>query len=197
MVLRDEGAHRGGRGHGAGAQRRDDGGQRGGYHASAAAPAWGRDARVGRRGVRGRGPAPGAPGPAGRLAGGAAAGAAAALGARQRRRPGGAAQGLDSREGGASVPVCEAPLRLRAGAVSGIGQEPDPALRVAGVRQSAAGGARRAGASGRSAPRAGAHPACTATWRRPQLRDAVHPTPPGALPLPWRSGAPVVQSFPK
>ena len=96
---------------GAGAQRRDDGGQRGGYHASAAAPAWGRDAGVGRRRLCGRGPAPGAPGPEGRLAGGPATGAAAALGARQRRRPGGAAQGLDSSESRASISLCEAPLR--------------------------------------------------------------------------------------
>ena len=44
VVLRDEGAYRGRRGHGTGAQPGDDGGQRGGYHASAAAPAWGRDA---------------------------------------------------------------------------------------------------------------------------------------------------------
>ena len=106
---------------------------------------------MGERRVRGRGPAPRAPGPAGRLAGGAAARAAAALGARQPRRPGGAAQGLDSREGGASLPEREAPLRLRAGAVSGIGQEPDPAVPVVGIRQSAAGGARRAGVSGRAA----------------------------------------------
>ena len=46
MVFRDEGAHRGGRGHGAGAQRRDDGGQRGGYHASAARLLHGAETRV-------------------------------------------------------------------------------------------------------------------------------------------------------
>ena len=125
--------------------------------------------RVGRRGVRGRGPAPRAPGLADRLAGSAAAGAAAALGARQPRRPGGAAQGLHPGEGGASVPVCEAPLRLRAGAVSGIGQEPDPAVLVVGVRQSAAGGAPRAGVSGRSAPRAGL-PGCWAAAPAPKRR---------------------------
>ena len=46
-------------------------------------------------------------------------------------------------------------------------------------------------------PRAGVHPACTATPRRPQPRNAVHPTPSGAWPLLWRSGAPVVESFPR
>ena len=75
--FRREGAHRGGRAHRAGAQRRDDGGECGGYHASAAAPPRCRDAGAGRRGRCGRGPAPGAPGPEDRLAGGAAAGAAA------------------------------------------------------------------------------------------------------------------------
>ena len=163
----------------------------------AAAPAWGRDARVGRRRLCGRGPAPGAPGAAGRLAGGAAAGAAAALGARQRRRPGGATQGLDSSEGGASISLCEAPLRLRAGAVSRVGQEPDPAVSVVRVRQSAAGGARRARLSGRLVPRAGAHAACPAAGRRPQPQNAATPPPSGAWQRPSRSGAPVVQSFPR
>ena len=142
----------------------------------------GAETRVwGRLGVCGRGPAARsteAGGSTGRWRGGRGA---AALGARQRRCPGGAAQGLDPGEGGASVPVCEAPLRLCAGAVSGIGQEPDSAVPVVGVRQSAAGGARCAGVSRRSAPRAGAHPACTATWRRPQPRNAVPPTPPRPL----------------
>ena len=151
---------------------------------SAAAPAWRRDARVGRCGLRGGGPAPRAPGPVGRLAGGAAAGAAAVLGARQRRRRGGAPQGLDSGEGGASLSLCEAPLRLRPGAVSRVGQEPDPAVSVAGVRQSAAGGARRAGMSGRFAPRAGGHTACSAAGRRPQPQNAATPPPSGAWPLP-------------
>ena len=80
---RDEGAHRGGRGlvHSVATTAAN-------VATSAAAPAWGRDARVGRRRLCGRGPAPRAPGAAGRLAGGAATGAAAAL--PQRRRPGGA-----------------------------------------------------------------------------------------------------------
>ena len=46
----------------------------------------GAEKRVGRRGVRGGGPTPGASGPGDRLAGGATSGAVAALGARQRRR---------------------------------------------------------------------------------------------------------------
>ena len=131
-----------------------------------------------------------------RLAGGPAPGAAAALGARQRRRPGGATQGLDSSEGGASISLCEAPLRLRPGAVSRVGQEPNPALPAARVCQSAAGGARRARLSGRLVPRAGAHAACPAAGRRPQPQNAATPPPSGAWQRPSRSGAPVVQSFP-
>ena len=115
----------------------------------------GAETRVGRCGVRGRGSAPGAPGAADRLAGGAAPRAAAALAAGQRRRPGGAAQGVAAGQGGASVPVREAPLRLRPGAVSGAGQEPHPAVPVVRVRQSAAGGTCRAGISGSIAPCAG------------------------------------------
>ena len=97
--------------------------------------------------------------------------------------------------GGASVLVREAPLRLRAGAVSGLGQEPHPPVPVVWARQSLAGGARRAGLSGRFAPRAGAHAACPAADGAPQPRNAVNPTPPGTLPLSRRSGTLVVQSF--
>ena len=111
-------------------------------------------------------------------------------------RPGGATQGLDSSEGGASISLCEAPLRLRPGAVSRVGQEPNPALPVARVCQSAAGGARRARLSGRLVPRAGAHAACPAAGRRPQPQNAATPPPSGAWQRPSRSGAPVVQSFP-
>ena len=94
----------------------------------------GAETRVwGDAGYAGVAPAPRAPGAAGRLAGGPAPGAAAALGARQRRRPGGATQGLDSSEGGASISLCEAPLRLRPGAVSRVGQAPNPALPAARV----------------------------------------------------------------
>ena len=119
--------------------------------------------------------APRAPGAAGRLAGGPAPGAAAALGARQRRRPGGATQGLDSSEGGASISLCEAPLRLRPGAVSRVGQEPNPALPAARVCQSAAGGARRARLSGRLVPRAGAHAACPGGWAAAPAPKCRHP----------------------
>ena len=76
-------------------------------------------------------------------------------------RPGGATQGLQPGKNGESISLCEAPLRLRPGALSGIGREVHPAVPVARVRQSGAGGARRAGISGRSTPRAGtitAHP---------------------------------------
>ena len=69
-------------------------------------------------------------------------------------------------------------------AVSRIGQEPDPALLVAGVRQSAAGGARRARMSGRAASRAGAGAACTAARRGAAVPKRPPPAPPGALPLP-------------
>ena len=111
-----------------------------------------RDAGVGGRGVSGRGAAPGAPGPGHGLAGGAAARAAATLGAGRRRRPGGAAQGLDPGEGGASVLVREAPLWLRDRAVSGPGEEPEPALSAVWVGEPLARGARRARVGGSRAP---------------------------------------------
>ena len=94
-------------------------------------------------------------GPGDRLAGGAAPRAAAALAAGQRRRPRGAPQGVAAGESRASVPVCEAALRLRPGALSGIGQEPHPAVPVVRLRQSAAGGACRARVSESFAPCAG------------------------------------------
>ena len=72
-----------------------------------------------------------------------------------------------------------------------------PAVSVVRVRQSAAGGARRARLSGRLVPRAGAHAACPAAGRRPQPQNAATPPPSGAWQRPSRSGAPVVQSFPR
>ena len=156
-----------------------------------------RDARVGRRGLRGRGPAPGAPGPRDRLAGGAAAGPAAALGARQRRGPGGAAQGLNSGEGRASVPIREAALRLRPRAVSRVGQEPHPAVPAVWARQPLAGGPRRARVSGRSAPCVRAPVANTAAHEASQPDKAVNPTPHGARPPLRRSGTLVIQRFPR
>ena len=46
-------------------------------------------------------------------------------------------------------------------------------------------------------PRAGAHAACPAAGRRPQPQNAATPPPSGAWQRPSRSGAPVVQSFPR
>ena len=66
--------------------------------------------------------------------------AAAPLATGQCGRAGGAAQSGDPGEGGASVPVREAPLRLRDGAVSGPGEEPQPALPVIWAGESVAGG---------------------------------------------------------
>ncbi len=168
----------------------------GGYYASAAAPPRRRDARVGRRGRRGRGPAPGAPGPRDRLAGGAAAGPAAAVGARQRRGPGRAAQGVNPAEGGASVLIREAALRLRAGAVSRVSQEPHPAVPAVWARQPLAGGPRRARVSGRFAPCVRAPVAKTAAHEASQPDKAVNPTPHGARPPLRHSGTLVIQRFP-
>ncbi len=56
---------------------------------------------------------------------------------------GGEAQGVGSGQGGTSVPVCEAPLRLREGALSGAGEEHATHRRAARVHQSAHRGARR------------------------------------------------------
>ena len=113
-------------------------------------------------------------------------------GQRRRLAPGSAAAQAERRKASIRAKV-EHPFLyvkrhwLRAGAVSGIGQEPDPAVPVVGIRQSAAGGARRAGVSGRSAPRAGARAACTAADGAPRSRNARTPLPlahcrcPGAL----------------
>ncbi len=56
---------------------------------------------------------------------------------------GGEAQGVGSGQGGTSVPVCEAPLRLREGALSGAGEDHATHRRAARVHQSAHRGARR------------------------------------------------------
>ena len=48
---------------------------------------------------------------------------------------GGEAQGVGAGEGGASVPVCEAPLRLREGALPGVGEEHAANRRAARVLQ--------------------------------------------------------------
>ena len=172
--------------------------QRGGYHASAAAPPRCRDARVGRCGVLGRGPTPGAC-KVRRIDWQVALRprAAAALGARQCRRPSGAAQGLHPGEGGASVLVREAPLRLWRRC--GIGDWPrtGPGALLLGfanllLAERAAPAHKRA----ICAPRRGADglPRCLAG---PQPRITINPTPPGALPRPPELWHPVVQSFPR
>ena len=51
------------------------------------------------------------------------------------------------------------------------------------------------GVSGRFAPRAGALAARTAAHEASQPPNAVNPTPHDTLPLPWRSGTLVIQSF--
>ena len=113
VVLRDEGPHWGGCPDGSGAQRGNDGGERGGCDAGAGVAPWWRDAGVGGRGLSGRVAAPGAPGPGHGLAGGPAARAAATLGAGQRGRAHGAAQGGAAGEEpapdpdrGSSIPFC-------------------------------------------------------------------------------------------
>ena len=167
-------AHIGVRGHGTGAQPGDDGGQRGGYTQVPRAPVGPRRACGATRyaGVARR---PEHQGrrvdwrwPCDRGSGGA-------------WRPAAPPQASNARprfERRLSIHfLCEAPLRLRPGAVSRVGQEPNPALPAARVCQSAAGGARRARLSGRLVPRAGAHAACPAAGRRPQPQNAATPPP--------------------
>ena len=163
--------------------------------AGAAAPPRERDAGVGRRGVSGRGSTPGAPGPGDGLAGGAAGRAAAPLATGQCGRAGGAAQSGDPGEGGASVPVREAPLRLRDGAVSGPGEAPQPALPVIWAGESVAGGALSDRVSGRPAPRRGARTAPPAGDRADRPRSPPQGADHCPVPAPGRSGTPVVQSF--
>ena len=124
-------------------------------------------------------------------------------GQRRRLAPGSAAAEAERRKASIRAKVEHPFLYVKrhfgyaAGAVSRVGQEPHPAVSVARVCQSAAGGARRARLSGRFVPRAGAHAACPAAGRRPQPQNAATPPPSGAWQRPSRSGAPVVQSFPR
>ena len=100
-----------------------------------------------------------------------------------------AMQGFHPGEGRESVPVCEVALRLRAGAVSGVGQEPPPAVPVVRVRQSAAGGARRAG---RTSPCAGTITAARGAGRADRAGAPSH----AAILIPHeRPGAQVPQLF--
>ena len=131
------------------------------------------------------------------LAGGAAGRAAAPLATGQCGRAGGAAQSGDPGEGGASVPVREAPLRLRDGAVSGPGEEPQPALPVIWAGESVAGGALSDRVSGRPAPRRGARTAPPAGDRADRPRSPPQGADHCPVPAPGRSGTPVVQSFPR
>ena len=96
-----------------GAQLGDDGRQRGGRDAGVRAAAWLRDGGMGRRGLPGCGQAPGEQGLRRRLAGGDEAGQASPARSGRRRGGGREAQGIGAGEGGASVLVCEAALRVR------------------------------------------------------------------------------------
>ena len=123
VVFWDEGAHWGGFGIGADAYVGDHAGERLGRGAHLPGAARRGVAGVGRRRIPGCGQAPGEPGHGGRLARGDEAGQAAVARQERTRGGGGEAQGVGAGEGGASVLVREAPLRLWQGALPGLGEE--------------------------------------------------------------------------
>ena len=88
-------------------------------------------------GYQGGGEARRAPGRRCRVACGDEAGASPASGRGRRRSGGREAQGVGAGEGGASVPVREAALRLRQGALSGRGEEQAAHRLAAGVLEPA------------------------------------------------------------
>ena len=203
VALRDEGAHRGGRGDGTGAWRAGDAGEHARSSGGGGVASRRRGGGVGGRGLPGDREVGGHGRPSGAVACGDETGAAAAPGAGRGAVAARAGQGLGAGKGGAPVPVCEAALRLPEGSLPRAGQEHGTDRAAPGLREPARGGPLFDGVSGRR----GKHPPTRGPTRGSSARTcrfgaffspSLPPRPLKPAPsVPHRPQKGLAQSFPK